>query len=303
MILAQRHSERTNIMYISTLPEKIEQIIKERKQQFQQDLTDNATNQYVAQDAHLLTDTVITLALCKNILLKGPTGSGKTKLSESLAAYFGQPVHSINCSVDLDAEAMLGFKTIIEIDGKSRIDFVEGPVIQAMKKGHLLYIDEINMAKPETLPILNGVLDYRRQITNPFTGEVVKAKPTFSVIAAVNEGYAGTAPLNEALKNRFVTFKIPYISGDALFSVLKQESILQDERLIHQFVSLSADLTTLVESGRLPEEASSIRALVDACDLALYIPPMRAIESAIAGKLDDEREQAAVRNVAETWFA
>jgi nitric oxide reductase NorQ protein len=294
--------ERTNIVYISTLPEKIEQIIKERQQQFQQEHINHA-NQYVAQDEHLLTDTVISLALGKNVLLKGPTGSGKTKLSESLAAYFGQPVHSINCSVDLDAEAMLGFKTIIEVDGKSRIDFVEGPVIQAMKKGHLLYIDEINMAKPETLPILNGVLDYRRQITNPFTGEVVKAKPTFSVIAAVNEGYAGTAPLNEALKNRFVTFEIPYISGDVLFSVLKQESILQDERLIQQFVSLSTDLTTLVESGRLPEEASSIRALVDACDLALYIPPMRAVESAIAGKLDDEREQAAVMNAAETWFA
>lgn len=289
-------------MYISTLPEKIEKIIKERKQQFQQDPIDNTTNQYVAQEEHLLNDTVITLALGKNILLKGPTGSGKTKLSESLAAYFGQPVHSINCSVDLDAEAMLGFKTIIETNGKNRIEFVEGPVIQAMKKGHLLYIDEINMAKPETLPILNGVLDYRRQITNPFTGEVVKAKPTFSVIAAVNEGYAGTAPLNEALKNRFVTFDLPYISGEVLFSVLKQESILQDERLIQQFVLLSADLTTLVESGRLPEEASSIRALVDACDLALYIPPMRAVESAIAGKLDDEREQAAVRNAAETWF-
>ena len=44
-----------------------------------------------------------------------------------------------------------------------------------MREGHILYIDEINMAKPETLPILNGVLDYRRQLTNPFTGEVIKA--------------------------------------------------------------------------------------------------------------------------------
>ena len=51
-----------------------------------------------------------------------------------------------------------------------------------MREGHILYIDEINMAKPETLPILNGVLDYRRQLTNPFTGEVIKA-PGFNVIA------------------------------------------------------------------------------------------------------------------------
>ena len=47
-------------------------------------------------------------------------------------------------------------------------------VLKAMREGHILYIDEINMAKPETLPILNGVLDYRRQLTNPFTGEVIK---------------------------------------------------------------------------------------------------------------------------------
>ncbi|WP_046174062.1 ATP-binding protein [Domibacillus indicus] len=276
-------------------------VIEKRKEQFGQEAP-ALSAAYIAQDEDLVTDTVVSLALGKNILLKGPTGSGKTKLSESLAAYFGQPVHSINCSVDLDAEAMLGFKTIVEKDGKTQIDFVEGPVIQAMKKGHLLYIDEINMAKPETLPILNGVLDYRRQITNPFTGEVVQAQPTFSVIAAVNEGYAGTAPMNEALKNRFIVFDVPYISGDILLQVLKQQSILQDEPLLRQFVSLSRDLTTLVESGRLPEEASSIRALVDACDLALYIPPLRAIESAIAGKLDDEREKAAVMNAAETWF-
>ena len=68
------------------------------------------------------------------------------------------------------------------------------------------------MAKPETLPILNGVLDYRRSITNPFTVEVIKAEPSFGVIAAINEGYVGTVPMNEALKNRFVVVDVPNLN-------------------------------------------------------------------------------------------
>ena len=109
----------------------------------------------------------------------------------------------------------------------SKIEFIPGPVVNAMKNGHLLYIDEINMAKPETLPILNSVLDYRRMVFNPFTGEVVQAKTSFSVIAAINEGYIGTVPLNEALKNRFVVIEIPYVQGEMLKKVLINESILK----------------------------------------------------------------------------
>jgi nitric oxide reductase NorQ protein len=171
-----------------------------------------------------------------------------------------------------------------------------------MIKGHFLYIDEINMAKPETLPILNGVLDYRKMITNPFTGEVVKAKDTFGVIAAINEGYVGTVPLNEALKNRFVVIEVPYIQGETLKNVLRNETKLTDETLIDRFVALSSDLITQVKNGYVSEEAASIRALIDTCDLAVYLPPLRAIERGIIEKLEDEREKAAVRNIAETLF-
>ena len=117
---------------------------------------------YTPSDDSIIFDAIVALSLGKNVLLKGPTGSGKTKLAETLSNLFYQPMHSINCSVDLDAEALLGFKTLSQKEGKSEIEFVPGPVINAMTNGQLLYIDEINMAKPETLPILNGVLDYRK---------------------------------------------------------------------------------------------------------------------------------------------
>ncbi|KSU89087.1 hypothetical protein A2U94_06455 [Bacillus sp. VT 712] len=285
------------------LPSEVLTRIQERKQKLTaEDEFLIGKGGYTAEEADILEDALIALALGKNVLLKGPTGSGKTKLAETLSYLFSQPMHSVNCSVDLDAEALLGFKTIAEKNGKQGIEFVSGPVINAMKKGQLLYIDEINMAKPETLPILNGVLDYRKMITNPFTGEVVKGKETFGVIAAINEGYVGTVPLNEALKNRFVVIDVPYIQGESLRQVLKTQSQLQDEKLINQFVQLSGDLITQVSNGHISEEAASIRALLDTCDLALYMPPLRAIKRGIIEKLEDEREKAAIQNIAETLF-
>jgi len=245
---------------------------------------------YAAPNDEILYDSLITLALYKNLLLQGPTGSGKTRLAETL----------INCSVDLDLEALLGFKTLVHREGKAHIEFVPGPVIKAMESGHILYIDEINMAKPETLPILNGILDYRRSITNPLTGQVIRASEGFRVIASINQGYVGTVPLNEALKNRFVIMNVPYLQGERLGRLIKEQSKLQDEKLIQLFVQLSADLIYQSENGQLSEEAASIRALLDAADLAIYLPPNRAIQRAIIDKLDDQREQAFIQNIVDT---
>ena len=286
------------------LPTDIQKLIKDRssREVHEDDELLIGESGYTPTDDSIIYDAMIALALGKNVLLKGPTGSGKTKLAETLSNLFQQPMHSINCSVDLDAEALLGFKTIENNQSGTSIEFIAGPVVKAMKKGHLLYIDEINMAKPETLPILNGVLDYRRMITNPFTGEVVRSHEHFGVIAAINEGYVGTVPLNEALKNRFVVIEVPYIQDDELKSVLEKQSKLTDSTLIKTFTKLSADLLSLVQNGQVSEEAASIRALIDTCDLACYLPPKRAVERGIVEKLEDEREKAAIRNVAETLF-
>ncbi|MDU0200245.1 MoxR family ATPase [Paenibacillus sp. MAH-36] len=293
-------------MLTEAIPQEIREHLEQKRAQTKATAEDAKLIGAAAFEApreDILIDSVIALFLGKNVLLKGPTGSGKTKLAEHVSAIFNQPMHAVNCSTDLDAEALLGFKTLSHDEqGRSQIVFIPGPIMKAMTKGHFLYIDEINMAKPETLSLINGVLDYRRSITNPFTGEVITAHPDFRVVAAINEGYMGTVPLNEALKNRFVTVDIPYLQGEALYKLLKSKSVLRDDKQLRTYVQLSADLLTLIEMGQLPDEAGSIRALLDACDLTAYIPPMRAVARAIADKLEDERERAAVINAAETLF-
>ncbi|NYF24715.1 AAA family ATPase [Sporosarcina sp. JAI121] len=256
---------------------------------------------YVSPDPYLWEDVLISAVLKKPVLLKGPSGSGKTKLAQTISHYFNQPMQSINCSVDLDAEALLGFKTIISKDGETVIEFVEGPVVQAMKKGHILYIDEINMARPETLPILHSVLDHRRMLTNPFTGEVIFGHEDFTVISAINEGYVGTSPMNEALKNRFVSFTVPYLTGEQLESVMIDTNPNASKQLVEVFLHISNDLKKQVMNGLLSDEAASVRSLLDAMGLAEHIPVKRAIQYAIAEKLDDTIERRLVMELVDTW--
>ncbi|WP_010097290.1 AAA family ATPase [Ornithinibacillus scapharcae] len=290
-----------NIRY--PLPENIESLLNERlnrSKNFPELIREGG---YMPPSMDLLVDAITALSMGKNLLLKGPTGAGKTKFAETLSNLFQQPMFSVNCSVDLDAESLLGFKTLSYEGQKQVIEFVPGPVINAMTNGTFLYIDEVNMAKPETLPLINGVLDYRRTITNPFTNEMITAQDGFGVIAAINEGYIGTVPLNEALKNRFIVLEIPYIEGEQLDHLIHANSTLKDETLIALFVKLSADLIQAVTQGKLSEDAASIRALLDACDMSAVIPPKRAILRAIVDKLDEEREKEFVKNLAETYFS
>ncbi|TFJ94164.1 ATP-binding protein [Lentibacillus salicampi] len=290
---------------LSLLPESIRRLINENRNNHHNNEFSDLIREggYVPPEEDLLIDAVTALSMGKNVLLKGPTGSGKTRFAETLSNMFNQPMFNVNCSVDLDAESLMGFKTLDYEGDKQIIDFVPGPVTNSMKHGTFLYIDEINMAKPETLPLINGVLDYRRTITNPFTEEIITAKDGFGVVAAINEGYVGTVPLNEALKNRFVVIDIPYLQGDQLKQLIQETSHLDDERTIDLFVQLSADLIQAVSQGKLAEDAASIRALIDACDLSAMIPPKRAIRRAIADKMDEDREKKFVMTMAETLFA
>ena len=127
-------------------------------------------------------------------------------------------------------------------------------------------------------------------------------RDSFNVIAAINEGYVGTLPMNEALKNRFIVIEVDYIDGDILKTVIKEQSRLQDDQVIRQIIKFNEDLRTMTKQGQISEEAASIRALIDLSDLATVIPIERAIKRTIIDKLEDEREQQAIVNAIELNF-
>jgi nitric oxide reductase NorQ protein len=84
--------------------------------------------------------------------------------------------------------------------------------------------------------------------------------------------------------------------------LIETNTKLKDPRRIDLFVKLSSDLINAVNQGKVAEDAASIRALLDACDLSVLIPPKRAILRSIVDKLDEEREREFVKNLADTLF-
>ena len=108
--------------------------------------------------------------------------------------------------------------------------------------------------------------------------------------------------MNEALKNRFVVIQVDYIDGDILKDVIKQQSQLQDDAIIEQIIKFNEDLRTMSKQGQISEEAASIRALIDLSDLITVMPIERAIKRTIIDKLEDEREQQAIKNAIELNF-
>ena len=104
-----------------------------------------------------------------------------------------------------------------------------------------------------------------------------------------------------SFENRFVVIQVDYIDGDILKDVIKQQSQLQDDAIIEQIIKFNEDLRTMSKQGQISEEAS-IRALIDLSDLITVMPIERAIKRTIIDKLEDEREQQAIKNAIELNF-
>lgn len=229
----------------------------------------------------------------ENILLVGPKATGKNVLAENLSALFCRPQWDVSFYLNTDASSLIGTDTF----KNGEVSFRYGPIYNCAKCGGFGILDEINMAKNESLAVLHATLDFRRIIDVPGYDRICLS-PCTRFIATMNYGYAGTRELNEALASRFMVINMPVISGDNLKKLLSaQYSSLKDE-YVCQLSDLFQDIRSKCDSGEISTKALDLRGLLSAVNLcANGLSLGKALEIGIVNKSFDDYERSLVQDI------
>lgn len=217
------------------------------------------------------------------LLLKGPTGCGKSRFVEAMAAQIGRPLITVACHDDTSATDLLG-RYLIE--GGNTV-WVDGPVTRAVREGAILYLDEVAEAREDVIVVLHPLTDHRRELFLDRRNEVLKAPAEFMLLASFNPGYQrGLKELKASTRQRFVSLGFQYPSEMHEVEIISNESGV-DNSVARKLVSLGKKVRALKESGL--SESVSTRLLVDAGKLInLGLSPRIACEAAIVHPLTDD---------------
>ncbi|KHF25153.1 ATPase [Solemya velum gill symbiont] len=119
------------------------------------------------------------------VMIKGPTGCGKTRFVQHMAAKLGRPLYTVACHEDLTAAALVGRHLI----GEQGTYWCDGPLTRAVREGAICYLDEVVEARKDTTVVLHPLTDDRRILPIERTGETLKAPPGFMLVVSYNPGY------------------------------------------------------------------------------------------------------------------
>lgn len=229
----------------------------------------------------------------RNLLLAGPKATGKNVLSENLAAVFGQPVWNVSFHINMDSSYLIGTDTF---DG-TRVLFRPGPIYLCADRGGFGILDEINMAKNESLAVLHSALDFRRAIDVPGY-DLIRVKPQTRFIGTMNYGYAGTRELNEALSSRFAILTVPEIGEEDLDRLIRRSFRDINPKICRQFVRLFSELVRKAEKAEISDRAVDLRGLLDALSLIREgLSAGQALRMCIVDKTFDTYEQSLIMDV------
>ncbi|MCZ0812383.1 MAG: CbbQ/NirQ/NorQ/GpvN family protein [Pseudomonadota bacterium] len=232
------------------------------------------------------------------LLLKGPTGCGKTRFVEHMAAKLGLPLHTVACHDDLSAADLIGRYLL---KGGETV-WVDGPLTRAVREGGICYLDEVVEARKDVTVVLHPLSDDRRRLMIDRTGEELVAPKGFMLVASYNPGYQNILKkLKPSTRQRFLSIGFDFPQPGVETAVVVRVSGL-DEARSAALVRLAGHIRTL--SGMDLEEGISTRLLIYAATMiARGTKVERAIEAAIIEPLSDEPDvQQALRDLAASVY-
>jgi nitric oxide reductase NorQ protein len=227
------------------------------------------------------------------VMLKGPTGCGKTRFVEHMSWRLQRTLVTVACHEDLTASDLVGKYTL---RGDETI-WQDGPLTTAVKAGGIAYLDEVVEARKDTTVVIHPLTDDRRILPLEKKGEIVRAPDEFLLVISYNPGYQSVLKdLKHSTKQRFVAIEFDYPPPELEESILKSESGVDDDTAA-KLVKIAEKVRNLRTHGL--EEGVSTRLLVYAAQLVRGgVEPRRACDVAISRAISDDADvQQAVAEI------
>jgi nitric oxide reductase NorQ protein len=230
------------------------------------------------------------------VMLKGPTGCGKTRFVEHMAWRMGRPLITVACHEDLSSTDLVG-RFLLE--GEETV-WHDGPLTSAVRAGAICYLDEVVEARKDTVVIIHPLTDDRRRLPVEKRGTVIEAPPEFMLVVSYNPGYQSILKdLKQSTRQRFVAMEFDYPDAEAEAEIVAKEGGIDLET--------SADLVKIGHKvrnlrGHGLEEGVSTRLLIYAAQMiAKGIAPVEAANVAMCSPITDDRElQRSIREIITT---
>ncbi len=219
------------------------------------------------------------------VLLKGPTGCGKTRFIEHMAWKLKRPLITVSCHDDLTAADLVGRYLITS----NETVWVDGPLAHAVRAGAICYLDEVVEARRDTTVVIHPLADDRRILPMEKHGELLQAPPEFLLAMSYNPGYQSLLKeLKQSTRQRFVAIDFAYPTSALEEKIIRTEA--QTDAATAAALVRLAHMTRNLKGNGLDEGAST-RLLVHAAKLiARGIAPSAACHGAIAEALSDDPE-------------
>lgn len=232
---------------------------------------------------------VFKAAFCQglSVLLKGPTGCGKTRFLEAMAYEVGRPLITVACHDDLTTADLVGRYLL----RGGETEWVDGPLTRAVREGAICYLDEVVEARQDTTVVLHPLADHRRQLPIERLGVTLTAAPGFCLVVSYNPGYQSVLKdLKDSTRQRMVAIEFGFPTAEVEQKIVAHEAGIGAD-VAAELVRLAQAIRRL-ENGGLREVAST-RVLIAAGRLICEgLSPRDAARAAIAGPLTDDAHAA-----------